>query len=296
MTRKAKQSCNFFLVRQLPRLCLSSKQVRFASPAFIAGEGMRLLFKVSVVVVVFCSVAAAQGTPPQLFAGDPPPLFSLAGAPPQAPTPRMMQIKALMKPEQMKALIKTQMNRVIDGKPYPALGEWQPLTARQKFDVFLHSTYSPSTFLNAGIDVVADRVKGRQNPEYETGMMGWGQHYGVALATSESDVFFQRFLFPALLKQDPRYYRNPSLPFFKRALYSMSRVIITRNDRGNETINASRILGGAATRALSDLYVPGQSQGMRPISNTVTFDLMRDAGMNLLHEFWPDMRRKFLHR
>jgi hypothetical protein len=35
---------------------------------------------------------------------------------------------------------------------------------------------------------------------------------------------------------------------------------------------------------------------MRPISNTVSFDLLRDAGMNLLHEFWPDLRRKFLHR
>ncbi|HEY7405831.1 MAG TPA: hypothetical protein VIB39_20060 [Candidatus Angelobacter sp.] len=244
---------------------------------------------------MFFAVAAAQSPPQQLYAGEPLQVGSLAGAP-EAPRPHFAQMKSLLNPQQMKSLIKTQMNRVIDGKPYPAVTEWQPLTTRQKFDVFLHSTYSPSTFLNAGIDVVADRAKGRHDPEYETGMMGWGQHYGIALATSETDVFFQRFLFPALLKQDPRYYRNPDLPFFKRALYSMSRVVITRSDSGGETINASRILGGAATRALSDLYVPGQSQGMRPISNTVSFDLLRDAGMNLLHEFWPDLRRKFLHR
>jgi hypothetical protein len=196
----------------------------------------------------------------------------------------------------MKALIKTQMNKVIDGKAYPAVSEWKPLTARQKFDVFLHSTYSPTTFLNAGVDVVADRVKGRQNSEYETGMRGWGQHYGISLATSETDVFFQRFLFPTLLKQDPRYYRNPDLPFFKRVLYSMSRVVLTRADNGGQTFNASRILGSAASRALSDLYVPGQAQGMRPVSETVRFKLLRDAGMNLVHEFWPDVRRKFLHR
>ena len=251
--------------------------------------------KISLVFALFCGMAAAQNAPLELFGGESVQLASLA-SPPQAPMPRMMQIKALMNPQQMKALIKTQMNKAIDGKPYPTIQEWQPLTAREKFEVFLHSTYAPSTFLNAGVDVVADRVKGRNNPEYETGMMGWGQHYGIALATSETDVFFQRFLFPALLKQDPRYYRNPDLPFFRRVLYSMSRVVITRNDRGQETINASRILGGAATRAISDLYVPGQAQGMRPISNTVTFDLLRDAGMNLLHEFWPDFRHKFLHR
>src|SRR5262249_22560030 len=179
---------------------------------------------------------------------------------------------------------------------YPTCNEWEPLTARQKFDFFLHSAYAPSTFLNAGVDVVADRVKGRQNPEYETGMLGWGQHYGIELSTTETDVFFQRFLFPALLKQDPRYFRNPELPFFRRSLYSMSRVVITRSDSGGGAFNASRILGSAASRALSDLYVPGQPQGLKPISDTVGFRLLRDAGMNLVHEFWPDVRRKLLHR
>jgi hypothetical protein len=35
---------------------------------------------------------------------------------------------------------------------------------------------------------------------------------------------------------------------------------------------------------------------MRPIGACVSFTLLRDAGMNLVHEFWPDVRRKFLHR
>jgi hypothetical protein len=248
---------------------------------------MGSLFKISLAVAGFCGMAAAQGLPPQLFAGEPSQLISVAAAPPEAPIPRFAQ---------MKALIKTQINKAIDGKPYPAVQEWQPLTTREKFDVFLHSTYAPSTFLNAGISVVADRVQGKRNPEYETGMRGWGQHYGIELATSETDVFFQRFLFPTLLKQDPRYYRNPDLPFFRRAFYSMSRIFITRTDSGGETFNSSRFLAAASSRALSDLYVPGQRQGLRPLSNCVSFNLLRDAGNNLVHEFWPDLRRKFLHR
>jgi hypothetical protein len=146
------------------------------------------------------------------------------------------------------------------------------------------------------VDVVTDRVKGRTNPEYETGWRGWGQHYGIRLATSETDVFFQRFFFPALLRQDPRYFRNPELPFFKRALYSMSRVIITRTDSGGETFNSSSILGTLTSQALGDLYVPGRQQGMHPLTGCISFNLLRDAGMNLAHEFWPDLRRKILHR
>ena len=151
--------------------------------------------------------------------------------------------------------------------------------------------------LELGVDVNGHRAKGRHlNREYETGFRGVGQRYGINLATNETDVFFQRFLFPTVLKQDPRYFRNPDLPFFQRALYAMSRVLITRTDSGGQTFNSSRILSIAASRAVSDLYVPGERQGMHPIAGCVSFTLLRDAGENLLHEFWPDVRRKFLHR
>lgn len=197
--------------------------------------------------------------------------------------------------DQVKTMVKHQIDGAIMGKYYPALDQWQPLTPAQKFHTFLAHTYSPRTFLNAGIDATKDKIQS-DNREYERGTMGWGQHYGIELATSETDVFFERFLIPTVLKQDPRYFRNPELPFFRRALYSMSRVVITRDDGGHSTFNASKVLGGAASQALSDLYVPGQSQGMGPIRDRVTFDLLRDAGLNLLHEFWPDMRRKLFHR
>jgi hypothetical protein len=199
--------------------------------------------------------------------------------------------------QQMKYMVKQQVNRAIDGKSYPSINEWKPLTAKQKFDVFLHSTYSPRTFANAAIDEAADRAKGEHlNREYETGFLGVGQRYGTNLATNETDVFFQRFLFPTLLRQDPRYFRNPDLPFFQRALYAMSRVLVTRTDSGGQTFNSSRILSIAASRAVADLYVPGERQGMNPVAACVSFTLLRDAGENLLHEFWPDVRRKFLHR
>ena len=197
--------------------------------------------------------------------------------------------------QRMKTLVKREVNHALMANPYPALDQWQPLTPREKFHVFVAHTYSPMTFANTGIDALKDKLRA-DDREYERGLMGLGQHYGINLATSETSVFFERFFFPTLLKQDPRYFRNPDLPFFKRALYSISRVVITRSDSGHVTFNASKVLGGATSQALSDLYVPGHAQGMGPIRDRVTFDLLRDAGMNLVHEFWPDMRRKVFHR
>jgi hypothetical protein len=51
-----------------------------------------------------------------------------------------------------------------------------------------------------------------------------------------------------------------------------------------------------ASQAVSDLYVPGDQQGLHPLSGCITFNLLRDAGSNLFKEFWPDLRHKFLHR
>jgi len=224
--------------------------------------------------------------------------MAMLGTLPDAPEPTPGIAAPDMAPfQRMKGMIKHQINHAIDSNGYPNLVEWKPLTAKQKFQVFLHSTYSPQTFANAAIDETMERVSGSHlNPAYEKGMMGVGQRYGIELSTNETDIFFQRFLLPTVLKQDPRYFRNPDLPLVPRILYSMSRVIITRSDNGGQTFNASHVLGSVASRAVSDIYVPGEQQGMHPLTGCLTFNLLRDAGMNLVHEFWPDLRHRFLHR
>jgi hypothetical protein len=199
--------------------------------------------------------------------------------------------------QQVKYLVKQQLRKAIEGRTCPSLQNWHPLTAREKFDIFLKRTYSPNTFLAAGIDAMKySTFKGKKDSEYERSFMGFGQRWGIDLATSETNVFFERFLMPTLLKQDPRYFRNPSLPFTKRALYSITRVLITNADSGRQTFNASKILGGAASQAIADLYVPGERQGLHPILDRVAFNLVRDAGFNLAHEFWPDIHRQLLRR
>lgn len=254
---------------------------------------MRLFFQECAAVILVTTVAAAQGTPPPDTADaaqthSQNSIIQVHGGPPAA----FSQAAPL---QQFKSLVKREITKAIDRNSCPNIENWAPLSTRQKFDVFLKHTYAPATFTGAGIDAMKFKIRG-DDGEYETGWRGLGQRAGINLATSESNVFFERFLVPSLLKQDPRYFRNPNLPFLKRAWYSMSRVVVTRSDRGNETFNGSKIIGGAISQALSDLYVPGERQGLHPIANRVTFNLIRDAGFNLVHEFWPDIRRKVLHR
>lgn len=252
--------------------------------------GMRSLL--AAVVVLLCSAPVlAQGIP----AVDTQEMVQIHLPDSSARGPSVGAF-GFMRPQQVKSLVKQQLKKAIDGRPYPLLENWHPLTAGEKFHVFVAHTYSPNTFLGAGIDALKFSTIRKQNSEYEHSFMGFGQRWGINLATGETNVFFESFLMPTLLKQDPRYFRNPGLPFSRRALYSISRVFITHADSGRQTFNASKILGGAASQAIADLYVPGERQGLHPILGRVTFNLIRDAGLNMVHEFWPDIHRGLMHR
>jgi len=241
-----------------------------------------------IVAVVSPLLAAAQGTPPpdpeQLLQREPGNKQSVPQTAPSNPTM-----------ERLKKMGKQQINRAIMGPQTPDLKNWRPLTRKEKFHSFVVHTYAPQTFISAGLDAIRAKTLS-DNAAYERGFTGYGQHFAVELATNETDVFFQRFLLPTVLKQDPRYFRNPDLPFLKRTLYSVSRVVITRSDSGKQTFNASQVLGAAASQAISDIYVPGHQQGLWPIGRRIAFDLAIDSGFNLFYEFWPDLRRKIFHR
>jgi hypothetical protein len=235
-------------------------------------------------LLLYAALAAAQGTPPSL--PDPSGPDQGSGTP---PWPVNHDLK-----QRVTILVHKEINRTMYERTSPSIDAWQPLTTMQKYQRFLDYTYSPWNFAGAGVNALLDEMD--ENHQYEKGFSGLGQRYGIELATGETSAFFGRFLIPALLKQDPRYFRNPKLPLRRRILYSISRVVITRNDRGGQTLNASYIAGNAISQELADLYVPGQRQGLQPIAGRLTFNLARDAGFNLLNEFWPEIRRKLLHR
>lgn len=236
------------------------------------------------------SAATPQPAPTQISHS-----MAIIGALPDAPEPNSSDMAPMQK---MKGMIKTEVNHAINSNACPSVYEWRPLTTQEKFEVFVRSTYSPYTFINAAVSQATDPITGThlRKDGYESGFRGIAQRYGIELSTNETDVFFQRFLFPTLLKQDPRYFRNPDLPVRSRILYSVTRVLITRSDDGGESFNVSRILGGGASRAVADLYVPGEKQGIGAIAGSVGINMLQDAGMNLLREFWPDMRQKLFHR
>jgi hypothetical protein len=170
---------------------------------------------------------------------------------------------------------------------------YRPLTAHQKWDHFLHRTYSSATFLGVAEGTVFSRATG--GFMYCCGIGSWGEQYASGLADTESRQFFGNFLFPTLLKQDPRYFPKRKGSAMGRGWYAATRVLVTRNDSGREMFNYSEVLGVAFTKALSNAYYPERDRGGMNTTLNILGTIQSDATSNLIREFWPDIT-KMVHK
>jgi hypothetical protein len=169
---------------------------------------------------------------------------------------------------------------------------YTPLSAHCKFRLFLTTTYSPYTFASAGFQATEAQATG-QWPHYGGGMQGWGKRFGATLANTESRRFIQGFALSTIFHQDPRYFPALKRTLFSRAWYAATRVVITKNDRGDSTFNSSEFLGALLTSALQNSYYPRHDRTLGDTMNRFGGALSSDAIGDLLREFTPDMKRLF---
>ena len=169
------------------------------------------------------------------------------------------------------------------GKPPAA-----PLTLKQKWNLALKETLDPFNLANAAIGAGFSQM-GNQTPKYGEGMPAYGQRFGAALADFATQNFMSAGLLASVLHQDPRYFRKgPESTIPKRVVYSLSRLVIARQDSGKASFNASGILGMSLGIAASNLYYPSASIRGRVMGARVETSLFGGVTGNLMSEFWPD--------
>ncbi|MEO6964761.1 MAG: hypothetical protein ABI076_02550 [Acidobacteriaceae bacterium] len=134
------------------------------------------------------------------------------------------------------------------------------------------------------------------NPKYGSDKAGFGERIGAAAIRQTSQAIFADGVVPALLHQDPRYYRKGTGKILNRVLYSATRVLIIRTDAGHEAPNYSQIIGYAGASALTMTYYPAISATWHETAEGYGISMMTSALGNQLHEFGPDILKLVLHR
>jgi hypothetical protein len=131
--------------------------------------------------------------------------------------------------------------------------------------------------------------------EWKQGAEAYGKRLGSMVAWSGIRNGLA-FGLDSSLHQDPRYYRAGGGGFFRRSGHALRETMLTHTDKGAETLSTWRIGSAYGSAVLSNLWYPDRLNNARLgfIQGSVTLGL--DLMANLGREFWPDVRRKVLHR
>ena len=172
----------------------------------------------------------------------------------------------------------------------------QPLTVKGKFKLAVEDSFDPYAYPIAGI--FAGLAQAKNDPKI-WGRESWGpftKRFAASFADQTNENLMTEAVVPALLKEDPRYFRLGSGSFFKRTSYAVSRSWLTRTDAGGTTFNFSEIAGAGVSSAISNLYYPPEDRTLSKNLSQWGIMVGEDAFFNLLKEYWPDIKHKVLKR
>jgi hypothetical protein len=99
-----------------------------------------------------------------------------------------------------------------------------------------------------------------------------------------------------LLHEDPRYFRKGIGTKRQRVGYALSRVLITRTDKGTDRSNYSEIVGNGIAAGISNLYSPASERTAGETGKKFAVQVLSDSAFNILLEFWPDMKHAILKK
>lgn len=166
-----------------------------------------------------------------------------------------------------------------------------PLTPGGKFKIFVQNTTDPFTPVGAALVAGVEQAN-NDFPSFGQGASGYGKRFGTAMADSTVGEFMGTFVFPTILHEDPRYFREGEGPFRKRMGHALSSAFTTRSDAGERRFGWSIVLGELAAGGISNAYYPSQNRGAGLTLSRAAIGIGLGTIGTIFNEFGPDLQRK----
>jgi hypothetical protein len=186
------------------------------------------------------------------------------------------------------AVVVPNFNTVITGRAVP-------LSKGQKTELALHATFDPFNFVGAfvlgGISEVSGSHRG-----YGWGPEGYFKRVGANMADVIDGTMLAGAVYPILLHQDPRFFRQGTGTIRARVRHALLGAFICRGDNGRSQPNFSNVLGNFSAGLISNAYYPSDETGISLALVNSSIVTVEGALGNLALEFSPDVERHFHRR
>jgi hypothetical protein len=169
-----------------------------------------------------------------------------------------------------------------------------PLGVNEKLRFHLNKSVSPMAFI--GDAAYAGLLHEVDTPaEWGQGGSGYARRFASTAASSGIHSALA-FGLDAGLHEDPRYLPSGTGGFWRRTGHALRGTILTRTDRGTETLSFWRLGSAYGAAYLSNQWYPGRLNTIGLGFTQGSLQLGFDFSSNLAAEFWPDLKRIVLRR
>ena len=130
----------------------------------------------------------------------------------------------------------------------------------------------------------------RRPVEWARTAAGYGRRAGSGFAQYAAKTGIQ-FAVGALRQEEQRYQRAEVTGVWKRTRHALlATLIVPRKKRTGKTVAAGRLSGAFGSGLISRLWQPVRLRTFSSGFASGGISLGIDAGVNVLREFWPDLR------
>ena len=179
-----------------------------------------------------------------------------------------------------------------DAASGPRSPQWKGLSVKEKLRYDWLHLFDLDNMVFAGIGAAFDQLRDRPGEWGE----GWGA-FGERYASHVGQYIIQRSsMFPvqAIDHEDTRYFRSTRTTYKGRIADAFLHTIWRHNDSGGMMPAYSEFLGDYGAASVSRLWWPQRYHTGSAIFIAGSDTILVDAGINVFHEFKPDIKR-WLH-
>jgi hypothetical protein len=173
----------------------------------------------------------------------------------------------------------------------PSLHPYKPLSAGEKFKIATEDSFDRGTAALALL-FAGEAQLTKATPAFGQGVQGYARYVGTSYADFVIGDMMTESIYPAILHQDPRYFRRGTGSTFARLTGAAGQIFWTHTDSDHTQFNFSEVLGNSTAVAISTAYYPDNRTATDALSK-LGVQLGVDMAANILKEFWPDINRKF---
>jgi hypothetical protein len=171
----------------------------------------------------------------------------------------------------------------------------QPITVRQRFDWFTHSTIGPESLaggmFTAAFGTAIDRPR-----EYGPHWEGFGKRYGMRFTGIATGNAMEATI-GSFWGEDPRYFRAGSgQPFRGRLKNVVVMTFMARRADGNAAPAYARYIGISGNNFLSNTWRADSESGVSDACLRTALGFAGRMGGNAFAEFWPTLTQQLFHR